>query len=59
MICIFDLFDSKGIFVTQESIINSNVKNNFVEHLGLIKAILEYIGIYNMTPVRQKVQPYI
>lgn len=44
MICIIDLFDPNGNFVTYESIINSNIKTNYLEYVGLRKAIFEYIG---------------
>lgn len=54
-----DLFDPNGNFITYESIINSNLKTNYVDNIGLRKAIFEYIGTYNMTQVRQKFQPYM
>lgn len=44
MICIIDLFDPNGNFVTYESIVNSNVKTYYLEYVGLRKAIFEYIG---------------
>lgn len=48
MVSIIDVFYSEGNFVTLKSIINSNVKTNHIEYIGLIKAIIEYIGINNM-----------
>lgn len=59
MICIIDLFDLNGNFITYETIINSKVKTNYVEYVGLRNAIFEYIGTCNMTQVKQKIQPYI
>lgn len=59
MICIIDLLDPNDNFVTYESIINSNVKANYVEYVGLRKATFECIGTYNMKQVRQRIQPYI
>lgn len=35
MICIIDLLDPNDNFVTYESIINSNVKTNYVEYAPL------------------------
>lgn len=58
MICIIDLFDPKGNFITYETIIDSKVKTNYVEYVGLRNAIFEYIGTCNMTQVKQKIQPY-
>lgn len=57
MICIIDLLDPNDNFVTYESIINSNVKTNYVGYFGLVKQFLkpqEY-----MKQVRQMIQPYI
>lgn len=59
MICITDLFDPNGNFITYETIIDSKVKTNYVEYVGLRNAIFEYIGTCNMTQVKQKIQPYI
>lgn len=49
MICIIDLLDPNDNFVTYESIINSNVKTNYVEYEGLRNAIFENIGTCKMT----------
>lgn len=58
MICIIDLFDPNDNFITYETIIDSKVKTNYVEYVGLRNAIFEYIVTCNMTQVKQKIQSY-
>lgn len=59
MICIIDLLDPNDNFVTYESIINSNVKTNYLEYGGLRNTIFECIGTCNMKQIKQKIQAYI